>query len=104
MVDHLLRDCPSLRSGYQLYQNLLYAVKKREIDTFKEYLNVEKTDLPEIYDRTLKTFKKFLPQIENALRYGYSNGPLECLNNHIKVLKHEMPMFFEAFTTLNYES
>ncbi|KXF71371.1 hypothetical protein AQ486_05635 [Enterococcus faecalis] len=65
---------------------------------------MEKTDLPEIYDRTLKTFKKFLPQIENALRYGYSNGPLECLNNHIKVLKHEMPMVFEAFTTLNYES
>ena len=87
IVDCLLRDCPSLRSGYQLYQNLLYAVKKREIDTFKEYLNVGKTDLPEIYDRTLKTFKKFLPQIENALRYGYSNGPLECLNNHIKVLK-----------------
>ncbi|OTP10885.1 transposase [Enterococcus sp. 10A9_DIV0425] len=87
IVDRLLRDCPSLHSGYQLYQNLLYAVKKREIDTFKEYLNVGKTDLPEIYDRTLKTFKKFLPQIENALRYGYSNGPLECLNNHIKVLK-----------------
>ncbi|HFD6484414.1 transposase [Enterococcus hirae] len=31
--------------------------------------------------------KKFLPQIRNALRYSYSNGPLECLNNHIKVLK-----------------
>ncbi|MCJ9719161.1 transposase, partial [Enterococcus faecium] len=30
---------------------------------------------------------KFLPQIQNALHYSYSNGPLECLNNHIKVLK-----------------
>ncbi|WP_338325510.1 transposase [Enterococcus durans] len=36
---------------------------------------------------TLRTFKKFLPQIQNALHYSYSNGPLECLNNHIKVLK-----------------
>ncbi|MCZ2008968.1 ISL3 family transposase, partial [Enterococcus faecium] len=26
-------------------------------------------------------------QIQNALHYSYSNGPLECLNNHIKVLK-----------------
>ncbi|WP_369678350.1 transposase, partial [Enterococcus faecium] len=34
-----------------------------------------------------RTFKKFLPQIQNALHYSYSNGPLECLNNHIKVLK-----------------
>ncbi|MBT1023048.1 transposase, partial [Enterococcus faecium] len=24
---------------------------------------------------------------QNALHYSYSNGPLECLNNHIKVLK-----------------
>ncbi|OUK13067.1 transposase, partial [Enterococcus faecium] len=39
------------------------------------------------YTTTLRTFKKFLPQIQNALHYSYSNGPLECLNNHIKVLK-----------------
>ncbi|PQW09974.1 hypothetical protein CXR13_06670 [Enterococcus faecium] len=43
--------------------------------------------LPETYTTTLRTFKKFLPQIQNALHYSYSNGPLECLNNHIKVLK-----------------
>lgn len=35
IVDRFLRDCPSLRTSYQLYQNLLYAVKKREIETFK---------------------------------------------------------------------
>lgn len=43
--------------------------------------------LPETYTTTLRTFKKFLPQIQNALHYSYSNGPLECLNNHIKVFK-----------------
>ncbi|MGX7139555.1 transposase, partial [Enterococcus silesiacus] len=26
-------------------------------------------------------------EIKNALELPYSNGPLECLNNHIKVLK-----------------
>lgn len=35
IVDRFLRDCPSLSTSYQLYQNLLYAVKKREIETFK---------------------------------------------------------------------
>ncbi|MZI11844.1 ISL3 family transposase, partial [Enterococcus durans] len=47
-------------------------------------LNREVSGLPETYTTTLRTFKKFLPQIQNAL---HSNGPLECLNNHIKVLK-----------------
>ncbi|ELA70059.1 hypothetical protein OGO_01398 [Enterococcus faecium EnGen0015] len=50
-------------------------------------MNVEKIDLLKIYNTTLKTFKDFLPQIENALDFNYSNGPLECLNNHIEVLK-----------------
>ncbi|BDP55245.1 hypothetical protein EfmJHP35_31690 (plasmid) [Enterococcus faecium] len=39
------------------------------------------------YVSLVKKLKKFLPQIQNALHYSYSNGPLECLNNHIKVLK-----------------
>ncbi|WP_141706569.1 transposase, partial [Enterococcus plantarum] len=33
------------------------------------------------------TFKKVQTGIKNALNLPYSNGPLECLNNHIKVLK-----------------
>ncbi|MDB1684908.1 transposase, partial [Enterococcus durans] len=76
-----------LRQGYQLYQDILYAVKKRDQSLFEDCLNREVSGLPETYTTTLRTFKKFLPQIQNALHYSYSNGPLECLNNHIKVLK-----------------
>ena len=79
--------CPNLRQGYQLYQDILYAVKKRDQSLFEDCLNREVSGLPETYTTTLRTFKKFLPQIQNALHYSYSNGPLECLNNHIKVLK-----------------
>ncbi|WP_316479533.1 transposase, partial [Enterococcus faecium] len=35
----------------------------------------------------LKLVFWYVLQIQNALHYSYSNGPLECLNNHIKVLK-----------------
>lgn len=31
--------------------------------------------------------KKYQKQIHHALNYSYSNEQLECLNNHIKVLK-----------------
>lgn len=86
IVDRLLHVSPELQTGYQLYQDLLYAVKKRDQKHFEELLAFDPT-LPESYRTTLETFKKFLPQIKNALQYTYSNGPLECLNNHIKFLK-----------------
>ncbi|WP_240144770.1 ISL3 family transposase, partial [Enterococcus durans] len=87
IVDRLLAACPNLRQGYQLYQDVLYAVKKRDQSLFEDCLTRDISGLPETYTTTLRTFKKFLPQIQNALHYSYSNGPLECLNNHIKVLK-----------------
>lgn len=86
IVDRLLNTCPELRSGYQLYQSLLYVIKKRDSESFSELIT-QNYQLPKIYATTLATFKKFLPQIKNSLQYPYSNGPLECLNNHIKVLK-----------------
>ncbi|WP_195905195.1 transposase, partial [Enterococcus faecium] len=87
IADRLLAACPNLRQGYQLYQDILYAVKKRDQSLFEDCLTRDISGLPETYTTTLRTFKKFLPQIQNALHYSYSNGPLECLNNHIKVLK-----------------
>ena len=86
IVDRLLKGCPALRTGYQLYQDFLYAVRKRDHASFEELLTNNDV-LPDGYRTTLRTFQKFLPQIKNALKQRYSNGPLECLNNHIKVLK-----------------
>ena len=38
--------------------------------------------------RVLKSFRNFLPEIMNALNHpGRSNGPIEAINNNIKVLK-----------------
>ena len=63
-------------------------IKKRDQSLFEDCLTKEISHLPETYATTFRTFKKFLLQIQNALRYSYSNGLLECLNNHNKVLKH----------------
>ncbi|WP_419469621.1 transposase [Candidatus Enterococcus mansonii] len=43
--------------------------------------------LPPYYQTIIGTFKKCQNEIKNALELPYSNEPLECLNNHIKVLK-----------------
>ena len=57
LVDRLLSCSVELTQRYTLYQDFLYAVHKRNQTYF------------------------------DALNYPYSNGQLECLNNHIKVLK-----------------
>ncbi|WP_142956224.1 ISL3 family transposase, partial [Enterococcus durans] len=36
IVDRLLAACPNLRQGYQLYQDILYAVKKRDQSLFED--------------------------------------------------------------------
>lgn len=63
IVDRLLTTCPNLRQGYQLYQDVLYAVKKRDHLLFEDCLSREVSQLSETYATTLRTFKKFLPQI-----------------------------------------
>lgn len=63
IVDRLLTTCHNLRQGYQLYQDVLYAVKKRDHLLFEDCLSREVSQLSETYATTLRTFKKFLPQI-----------------------------------------
>ena len=43
--------------------------------------------LPTYYQTTIHTFRKVRTESKNALEFPYSNGPLDCLNNHINVLK-----------------
>ncbi|MGL9822857.1 transposase [Enterococcus sp. DIV1421a] len=61
IVDRLIATCPNLRQSYQLYQDFLYAVKKREHSLFEDCLSRVVSQLPETYATTLRTFKKFLP-------------------------------------------
>ena len=61
IVDRLIATCPKLRQSYQLYQDFLYAVKKREHSLFEDCLSRVVSQLPETYATTLRTFKKFLP-------------------------------------------
>src|SRR5699024_12667043 len=37
--------------------------------------------------RTIITLQKFLPYIHNSLTYTVSNGPIEGINNKIKLIK-----------------
>ncbi|MBL1228610.1 ISL3 family transposase, partial [Enterococcus sp. BWB1-3] len=87
LVDRLLGYDEELNASYQLYQSFLSTIKHRDVALFCQLLRKNKKDLPEVYHTPLTTFRKYKQEIKRALRVPYSNGPLECLNNHSKVLK-----------------
>jgi transposase len=87
IVDRLLAYDDELKMGYTYYQDFLYAIKTRDYPRFHALVSEERPKLPAYYQIVNSTFKKYQNEIKYALELPYSNGPLECLNNHIKVLK-----------------
>ena len=52
-------------------------------------MTVQTKHLSDGLNRVLQTLKKFLPYIQNTCEYPtLSNGPIEGINNKIKVLKN----------------
>ncbi|MBL1230125.1 transposase [Enterococcus sp. BWB1-3] len=77
--------------------SILYDVGEKSLASFLErkiFListnRFWKMSLPENYQKTIQTFKKMSKKIKRSLEQPYSNGPLESLNNHIKVLKRNI--------------
>ena len=87
LVDRVLSYSVELTQGYTLYQESLYAIHKQTQTYFDTLLTQNISHLSATHQTTLQTFKKYQKQIHHALNYSCSNGPLEYLNNHIKVLK-----------------
>ena len=87
--DYLRQEVPSLKSEYETVHQLRKAFKERKFIEFKEELMTVQTKyLSDRLNRILQTLKKFLPYIQNTCEYPtLSNGPIEGINNKIKVLK-----------------
>lgn len=87
IVDRILTYDEGLSKGYGVYQLFLSAIRRRDVSRFVQLINENYQLFPESYQTVIATFRKYEKEIKRALRVPYSNGPLECLNNHIKVLK-----------------
>lgn len=83
VVETLLGFNKELSHAYEALQAVMSSVRLRDnsrlrivLDPIQEY--------PEEMEKHMASNQSF---IENALRYKYSNGPLEGTNNKFKVLK-----------------
>lgn len=69
---------------YEICQSDKYSYQRAELVKWIE--NAENSGIPE-FEKCAATYRRWLKEIKNAFKYGYTNGPTEGFNNKIKVLK-----------------
>ncbi|MHC9537687.1 transposase [Dellaglioa sp. BT-FLS60] len=86
MDQKLLAIDPILANTYNCLQNSLTAIRNKDWSK----LNYQLTNAKGVSEQFQKVTVSLIKQpdyLKNALRYPYSNGPLEGLNNKLKVIK-----------------
>lgn len=87
VVDYLLEQDEVLKNTYFLYQNLLSSIKHNNGKRFINLLDKEYENISEYMETSLNTTRGYKDYILNALKYGYTNGVIEGINNKIKAIK-----------------
>ena len=89
-VDYLLEKSPELEFHFNIYQDIIQAIKhnnfKRFDEIIKKYL-ASKEKISKKIITALKTLKKYMKSIENMFESNITNGLIEGLNNKIKSIK-----------------
>ena len=88
MVEYLLSLSHPLAKSYRIANELRYSLKNREFERFKQVLIDSRLEsYPQKMRTALTSLQKYLDSIENAFTYTLSNGPIEGINNKIKLIK-----------------
>ena len=89
-VDYLLEKSPELEVNFNIYQDIIQAIKHNNFKRFesvvKKYLGT-KEKISKKMIIALKTLKKYMKYIENMFESNITNGVIEGLNNKIKSIK-----------------
>ena len=87
IVDYLLEQDEVLNNTYCLYQQLLAAIKHKDSKTLENLIFTKHQNISEYMQTAMKTCKCYAEYILNAVKYGYTNGVIEGINNKIKTIK-----------------
>lgn len=87
VVNYLININDKLKETYEVYQNILYALKHNNYNYLETILNNKYDSISNYMKKSIKTLKEYLPYIKNTLENSYHNGFVEGNNNFIKVLK-----------------
>ncbi len=87
IVNYLLHVDEEFKNTYDVYQDLIYAIKYKDTKSFLHIINEKHLNISDYMKTSLKTLKGYKDYVVNALENEASNGKLEATNNLIKVIK-----------------
>lgn len=86
-IEYVMSKKENLRQDYYFYQDILYAIRRKNFPLFESYLERWKKKISPRMQTAWKTLRKYREYIQNTLETTYTNGPLEGMNNFIKSVK-----------------
>ena len=99
IVNYILEQNDELKKTYELYQNVLYALQRRDYELFSEIIEKEYEGISKYMETSLNTLREFKEYIKNTLEQPYSNGIMERNNNTCKLIKR-VAFGFRNFSNL----
>lgn len=87
ILNFLLDLSPELKATYDLYQDLLFSLQTKNLTRFNHLLETDHPLISPELQTAFQTFKTYTSYIYNTLTTPYTNGPIEGINNKIKVIK-----------------
>ncbi len=98
VIDYILNKNEELKKTYELYQNILYTLQRRDYSLFEHAIEKECENISDYMKVSLNTLREFKEHIKNTLNQQYSNGVMERNNNTCKLIKRV------AFGFRNFEN
>ena len=87
VVDYLLNKDKILSNTYDVYQDLLYYLQRRDYDSFNKVLKEQNSSISKQMKTSINSLIYFSEYIKNTLEYEYNNGVMERNNNTCKLIK-----------------
>lgn len=98
IITYLLALDEEYKRTYDFYQDLLYAYDQKDFILFQKTLVKAPKELSAYMRTSVRTLKKYHAYVENTFHHPYTSGPIEGINNKIKVIKR-IAFGFRRFST-----
>lgn len=102
VLDYILAIDAEFTDSYERVHEIREAIKNKDSVELETYIDMDTRGLSKGVAKAINTMVKHKEYMLNAVKYEYSNGPLEGFNNKIKLLKLEFLMDTLALVISNY--
>ncbi|MEG0569480.1 MAG: transposase, partial [Erysipelotrichales bacterium] len=87
VVDYIVNLDEEFKETYNLYQSILRCFKYDNKDKYQKLIKQDTSNVSSYMQTAIKTLVKHDSLVIESMTSEYSNGPIEGINNKIKVIK-----------------